>query len=402
MAKKIAYFINQYPKVSHSFIRREILALEELGFSVARFALRGWDAELVDECDKKEQERTKYVLKRGAMGLLLPTLRLALSRPAAFWRGLRYALRLTRLRPYSLLRRLVIAGEAAQLFFWLRQAGAQHVHAHFGTNSTDVVAVSRAMGGPSFSFTVHGPDEYDRPVEYALGEKVATSSFAVTISSFGRSQLYRWTAVDHWPRIHIVHCGLGKDFLDAPTPPLPEGNSLVCVGRLCEQKGQLLLIEALSGIRDQLPADFRLILAGDGEMRSQIEESLAKHKLQDMVEITGWIDSKTVQSLLIRSRALILPSFAEGLPVVIMEAMASCRPALTTSIAGIPELVEHGSNGWLLTAGDQAALAQAILDLLQTPASETQKMGERAREEVRAKHSAELEAKKLAELILAA
>ena len=397
---RIAYFINQYPKVSHSFIRREILALERNGFEVQRIALRGWDDGLVDEVDLRERERTRYVLQDGLKGLVVPVLQALLNRPSRFFAALVLALRMGRRADRAWPYHLVYLAEACRLLPWLREFGATHVHAHFGTNSAEVVMLAQALGGPSYSFTVHGPEEFDKPQFIHLGEKVRRAAFVVAISSYGRSQLFRWVDHAHWPKVKVVHCGLERAFHDVPPVAIPAAPRLVCVGRLCEQKGQLLLMQA-AGLLAEQGHEFEIVLAGDGEMRAEIETLIERYGLHGRVRITGWISSEQVRAEILAARALVLPSFAEGLPVVIMEAMALRRPVLTTYVAGIPELVHPGENGWLFPAGAVEELAAALADCLAQPPEVLQRMGEAAYGRVLERHAIDTEAAKLAELFRA-
>ena len=397
----VGYLVNQYPKVSHTFIRREILALERQGVHVRRYALRGWDAEVVDEADRQEQRQTRYVLKAGLLPLLGATWQVLWQRPAAAWAAWRLAWRMSRGsdRPWPV--HLVYLMEACQLLAWWSQAGVQHVHAHFGTNPAEVALLARCLGGPSFSFTVHGPEEFDKPVSLRLADKAHGAAFVVAISSFGRSQLWRWLPGADWGRVQVVHCGLDADFLAVAPGPLPDVPRLVCIGRLCEQKGQLLLVEAAALLQAR-GVPFELVLAGDGEMRPQVEQAVARHGLQGRVTITGWISSEQVRAQLAASRALELPSFAEGLPVVVMEAMAQGRPVLTTTIAGIPELVRPGLDGWLFAPGDAEAAAQAMAECLASPVGTLQQIGRQARERVMARHHIDREVDKLHRLLVQA
>jgi len=397
---RIAYFINQYPKVSHSFIRREILALERQGFEVQRVALRGWDAELVDAEDVSERDKTRYVLQDGVKGLLAPALQVLRAQPRRFFSALGLALRMGRRADRSWPYHLVYLLEACRLLTWLQAFGARHVHAHFGTNSTEVVMLASALGGPAYSFTVHGPEEFDKPQFIHLGEKVRRAAFVAAISAYGRSQLFRWVDHAHWSKVKVVHCGLEQAFHNVPAVALPSAPRLVCVGRLCEQKGQLLLLEAARILAARGVA-FEIVLAGDGEMREQIEALIAQYQLQAQVRITGWISSDQVRAEILAARAMVLPSFAEGLPVVIMEAMALRRPVLTTYVAGIPELVRQGENGWLFPAGDVDELAAALADCLAQPADVLQRMGEAAYQRVLERHDIDTEATKLAHLFRA-
>lgn len=397
MSSRIAYFINQYPKVSHSFIRREILALERQGFDILRIALRGWDAELVDSKDVDEQRRTRYVLQAGMLPLLVALARTLLVSPgrflSAFVLALRMGWRADRPLPYH----LIYFAEACCMLAWLKSFGATHVHAHFGTNSAEVVMLARALGGPPYSFTVHGPEEFDKPQFLGIGEKIHRSAFVVAVSSYGRSQLYRWVDHAQWPKVKVVHCGLEPSFQDVTPVPPPAAPRLVCVGRLCEQKGQLLLVEAINRLARK-GVKFDLVLVGDGEIRPQVEALIARHGLAEQIRITGWVNGNQVRTEILDARALVLPSFAEGLPVVIMEAMALQRPVLTTYVAGIPELVIPGENGWLFPAGDIDALAAAMEDCVSRSIDELRVMGQAAYQRVVERHSIDTEAAKLAEL----
>ena len=395
--RSVGYFVNQYPKVSHSFIRREILALERQGYAVHRFGLRGWDAQLVDAEDQHEQQRTRYILDGGLLGLLPTVFQLLLQSPHRFLKALQLAIRLGMRADRPWFYHLIYLAEACRMLPWVQAAGLHHMHAHFGTNSAEVVMLLHALGGPTYSFTVHGPEEFDKPTFLKLREKVRHASFVVAISSYGRSQLYRWIDYPDWSKVQVVHCGLEPAFHQVPVSAIPDAPRLVCVGRLCEQKGQLLLVNALARLHAQ-GIDFEMVLAGDGEMRPEIEALIHTHGLQKKIRITGWISSDQVREEILASRALVLPSFAEGLPVVIMEAMALRRPVLSTYVAGIPELVLPGENGWLSPAGDIDGLAEQLLNLLQTPASVLAAMGEAAYHRVTVRHDIDIEAGKLATL----
>ena len=394
MVLRVAYLINQYPKVSHSFVRREILALERQGVEVVRLALRGWDGDLVDDEDLGERQRTFYVLQGGMARLATALVRTMVVAPQRFLKALRQTLSLARRadRPWPY--HFVYLAEACLIERRLRGAGVQHLHAHFGTNPAEIALLVRALGGPSYSFTVHGPEEFDRPARLKLREKMRDAAFTVAISSFGRSQLYRWADAADWHKIKVVHCGLEPAF-HAGASSVPTATArLVCVGRLCEQKGQLLLVDAVERlVRSGVPIE--LVLVGDGEMRAEIEARIARSGLQRQVRITGWIGSNEVRDEILAARALVLPSFAEGLPVVLMEAMALGRPVVTTFVAGIPELVRNGESGWLVPAGDVEGLTGALRKCLATTPSELAVLGKRAREQALERHSVDVEAGKL-------
>jgi glycosyltransferase involved in cell wall biosynthesis len=395
---KITYFINQYPKTSHTFIRREILALERQGFEVQRIALRGWDEQVPDEQDQREQRRTLYVLRNGLPALILPMIRAFFNSPPGFVKASILAWKMALKSDRSSLYYLAYFAEACRVLFWAKSFGSERIHAHFGTNSADIVMFVRVLGGPRYSFTVHGPDEFSKPM--GLKEKVQHAEFVVAISSFGRSQMYMLTRHVDWPKINVVHCGLEATYFKSASNQPQEAARFVCVGRLCQAKAQLLLIEAVARLtRAKIPVE--LVLAGDGPMRPEIEAMIAKHKLEREVRITGWISSDEIRREILASRALVLPSFAEGLPVAIMEALALRRPVLTTYVAGIPELVRHGENGWLFAAGSVDELTQAMRQCLQASAEDLQRMGEAGYNAIAKRHASDIETGKLAALFLA-
>lgn len=395
---KIAYLVNQYPKISHSFIRREILALERQGYQVQRLAVRGWADELRDEEDVRERAVTRYVLQDGAVAIGMDMLRMAARRPGRFVKALALACRIGLRSDRPLPLHLIYLAEACRIVPWMEAHGARHLHAHFGTNSTEVAMLASMLGGPAYSFTVHGPEEFDKPEFLWLREKIRRSAFVVAVSSFGRSQLFRWAAYADWAKIQVVHCGIDPGFHAVPPRPVPAAPRLVCVGRLCEQKGQMLLVRAVQAVVAKgIP--IHLVLAGDGEMRGALETLIAECGLGEHISITGWIDGDRVREEMLAARAMVLPSFAEGLPVVVMEAMALRRPVVSTYIAGIPELVLDGETGWLFPAGDVAALAKVLEACLAAPAEQLQAMGEAGYQRVLARHAVDTEAAKLSRLL---
>lgn len=394
---KITYLTSQYPKVSHSFIRREILALEAEGIEVTRISVRGWDAELVDVIDIQERDKTQYVLQNGIASLLPATFKVLFNSPNLFFKTLSVAIKMgiraDRYWPYH----LVYLLEACQILLWLKNNNSQHMHVHFGANATEVALLVRSLGGPSYSFTVHGPEEFDKPEFIKLAEKIDASAFVVAISSYCRSQIYRWIKYPQWSKVKEVHCGIEQAFHNIAPVSMPTKPKLVCIGRLCEQKGQLLLLDAVNILAKKGIA-FELVLGGDGEMRAELESQIKRYDLEQKVSVTGWISSDQVRDEILSAKALVLPSFAEGLPVVIMEAMALRRPVISTYIAAIPELVVSGEHGFLFPAGDVDALAQTLEKFLTIPNDELEKMGNAAYARVIERHSVDREAKKLAQL----
>ena len=393
----VAYLLNQYPMPSQTFVRRELAALDASGWEIARISVRPVDeAVLVDPADRAERTRTRYVLGGGAAPRLArATARAATRDPGRFLRALRTALRLSRGSNRPLSAHLAYLAEACVVVEWLRRDGIDHVHTHFGTNGPAVAMLVQQLGGPPFSFTVHGPEEFDRPDALHLGEKIHAAAFVVAISSFGRSQLLRWCEPEDWHKVRVVRCGLDADFTRLEPTPNSGARRLVCVGRLAEQKGQLLLIEAAVRMFAE-GDDFELVLAGEGPLRGALEAAIDAAGATGRVRITGWVDNATIRQELQSARALVLPSFAEGLPVAIMESLALARPVVTTTIAGVPELVDPEC-GWVVPAGSVDDLVVAMRDALDAPTDRLDAMGRVGRSRVLEAHDAATEAAVLAE-----
>lgn len=391
---KIAYILNTYPQPSHSFIRREIHALEAAGGDVLRFAMRPALQNLVDDQDKAEAAKTEYVLAEGA-GTLAKSVGSQLRKNmAGFGVALRAAWTMGRVSEAGVIRHLIYLAEACHVVARCKDENVTHAHAHFGTNATAVAMLAHLLGGPKYSFTVHGPEEFDSPLALSLHTKMHHADFTVAISQYGRSQLCRWADADDWDRIEVVHCGIQPDRFGQAAPLSKGPRRLVAIGRFVEQKGQLALVKAMAQLTDK---DVHLTLIGDGDMRGEIETLITKHELGDRITLTGWVDEARIQSELDNAHALVMPSFAEGLPMVVMEAMAAARPVIATYIAGTPELVQDGKTGWLVPAGDVDALAQAIDTFAQTPLTKLTNMGKAGRTRVFERHNVAHEAAKLAD-----
>ena len=390
---RIAYFINRYPAVSHTFIRREIKALEAHGVTIDRFALKP-DPNLVDPADHAEAKQTRFILDSGVAAFAMGLARAAITRPLVFAAVLCQALKMGWRSESGVLRHIAYVLEGAVLADWCGRDGAEHIHAHFGTNSAAIAMFASRLSGIPYSFTAHGPEEFDNGPLMSLGEKLRYASFAVCVSAFGRVQLMRLSRPDQWDKIKIVHCGLDEAFLGGNPADCRDVRRFVCVGRLCAEKAQQVLVAAAK-ILAKSEDPFEIVLAGDGPTRGALEAAIADAGLKASIRMIGWVSGPQVRSELVAARAFILPSFSENMPVVIMEAMALKRPVISTYVAGIPELVEQGKSGWLVPAGDEAALADAMRAALAAPAETLNAMGAAGRAHVLEQHDALKEAAKL-------
>jgi len=391
---RVAYLVNLYPKISHSFIRREIQALESQGVSVDRYAVRTTAEPLVDEADLEEKAKTAVLLDLGPTKLVLSVLRVVARHPFRFVRTLGLSIRTGIGSDRGLARHLFYVVEACALLVLLRRTPVDHVHAHFGTNATAVAMYCAALGGPGYSFTAHGTESFDSPHRIRLGLKAERARFVVTVCQYGRRELIASSPMIDEGKVYVVRCGLDEAFRAAPAWRSLGSTQLVVVGRLSPEKGHRVLLEAASRLA-RTHSSFRIALVGDGPLRSEIERQVMASGLGERIQILGWQDSAGVQRILSSSRALVLASLGEGLPVVIMEAMAMGRPIVSTDVGGVSELVIHGETGWLVPPGDPDRLAECMQRALERSDSELTVMGQRGRERVLQMHDADCEASRL-------
>lgn len=397
---KLAYLLNSYPMTSTTFIRREIAAIERAGVPVKRFAVRHWQERLVDPQDMSERGRVEYLLSGQGRRLMSGLVRHALLHPRGFGEALEATREMHRAAGGGFVRHSAYLAQAIRLRARCRDLGITHVHAHFSTNAATVAMLCHRLGGPRYSFTVHGPDELEQLVENSVGDKAQHAAFVIAISAYCRDRLQAYLPEHLHARVKIVPCGLDlRDYPSDPGPP-PMSARLLSVGRLCPQKGQAEIPAAIAAAADTAPG-LSVVLIGDGESRAAIEREIAATATGGKVKLLGWRTNAEVRRRIGETRALLLPSHAEGLPIVIMEAFAMGRPVITTRIAGIPELVDD-SCGWLVEPGDGAALAEAIRAVMAASKAKLAKMGKEGRKRVMARHDLDRIAPRLIALFAAA
>ena len=390
---KIGYLLNTYPVTSGTFIRREIHALEALDVEVERYAVRRWNQDLVDPMDRAEQARTHYLLSGRTAALIADVLREALTNPFGLARALATSARLVGNAGGGLIRHMAYLMEAASLKRRAKADGIAHIHAHFSTNSAAVALLCHRFGGPTYSFTAHGPDEFVDPGPSSLGLKIRHAAFVVAISHFCRRTLLLAGGSGAADKIHIVRCGLDLDEFPVSEAGFDRSQPLLCIGRLCPQKAQTLIPAAVDSLRAAHP-DLTVVLIGDGESRAEIEQAIDQHGLSDRIQLLGWQSNSEVRAHLASARAMLLPSLAEGLPIVIMEALAMGRPVISTYIAGIPELVDARC-GWIIPASAEGALAGAIDAAMRASPEILAEMGREGRARVERIHDQSANAAKL-------
>ena len=393
----IAYLVNQYPKISHTFIRREIRALEERGLRILRLSIRSSGEKFEDPADRDEERQTRVVMAGGARALGQALLRRMLGDPRAFVRAVALLARVVRREGRPRPAHLAYLAEACLIREWLVRERCTHLHAHFATNPATVALLCRALGGPPYSFTLHGFEELDDAERLSVDVKVAHSAFAIAISDYGRERMRAICGGANDDKLHVLRCGLDQRSLTRPIPELPTAPRVACVARLSEEKGHRVLLAA-AALLARAGEAFELVLVGDGPLRGEIEAQVRSEKLEGRVRITGWMSGADVERELDAARVTVLASYGEGLPVVLMESLAAGRPAIATAITAIPELIVPGVTGWLVPPGDARALADALRSALHTDLATLARMGEEGRARVRELHDIEVQAERLAGL----
>jgi colanic acid/amylovoran biosynthesis glycosyltransferase len=390
---KIGYLMNSYPMTSTTFIRREMESLEALGVQIIRYAVRHWSEPLVDPMDIQAQSETHYLLTGNAVNLLLSFIVVLFTHPIGLIKGINIWQKVCRNAGFLSVKHFAYLLQATYFYRKSQQDQIEHVHVHFSTNATTVAMIAHAMGGVSYSFTAHGPDEFVDPTTISMHLKVQHAAFVVAISNYCRVQLVRFSSFAYWDKIVIAHCGIHLDEFVPSFTFEADNHSLICVGRLCPQKAQLLFPPAVAALKTEFPK-LHIHLIGDGESRSALETSIKQYQVESFFTLHGWKANIEVREMVKQNRALLLPSFAEGLPVVIMEAFALGRPVISTYIAGIPELVDERC-GWMIPAGSIEAITQAIRSALQASPKALTVKGKEGRYRVEREHNLKTIAPKL-------
>jgi colanic acid/amylovoran biosynthesis glycosyltransferase len=388
---RVAYLMSHYPAISHAFVRREVEHLRLTGVDVDTLSIhRAAPEDLRSEEDTRAAATTVTVLPTSLARLAAAHFEALARSPGRYFATLRLALRTGTAGLRERLWHLFYFAEAMILLRHCRRARIAHIHAQFADSATDVAMLvthyrrgQRVGGGEcSWSLAVHGSVEFYNVERYALTAKLADARFAVAISDFGRSQLMRLSSADRWPHIHVVRCGVDPAVF---APPAERRNSstaalILFVGRLLHGKGLSLLFEATAELRSR-GLEIKVDVVGDGPARHGAEATARNLGLTEYVTFSGAASQEDLRARYADADLFCLPSFAEGIPVVAMEAMAMELPVVMTRIMGVPELVEDGKNGVLVAPGRADALAEAIEKLVRSPESR-RIMGRAARAKV--------------------
>lgn len=359
----LAYLLSQYPAINHAFMLREVRQLRASGFTIRCASIREPDrddAHLTAE-ELEEKQRTFYIKALPISRVIGAHARTLMRHGRGYLRGAKLALRMGKGRPRATIRSVLYFVEAVVAGDWMCRFGLAHVHTHYVSN---VSMIAEHIFPITMSATFHGPDEFADPKEFHLAEKIIASQFACAISRYGCSQMMKYCHYSQWNKLEIARLGVSTEGLrPRKFRDHPELFELLCAGRMTAVKGQHVLVEAMELLkRRRCPV--RLHLAGDGQDRVALQEHVSAVGLADSIVFHGFLNQDDLRQLFDNIDLFVLPSFAEGVPVVLMEAMSLGIPCITTWVNGIPELIRNGIDGLTVAPGDSAALANAIATCL--------------------------------------
>jgi len=363
---KIAYLLSEYPTLGHTYLLREVRELRSLGWEIQTVSIRKPDSQPASTSSELEEEltSTRYVLDSGPYEFLAAHLATVLTRPRLYLRGLATAWRFGRCTRHPVLLAMAYFTEAVVAGRWLRNAGFEHVHSVY---STTVGLILARVFGMTLSMTIHGPDEFVNPRGFGMEEKIRAALFASAISCFGKSQIMLWSSPADWHKLEITPLGIDCDgWVPAPFRQHPVPFKLISVGRLAPVKGYALLLKAVAILTAE-QREVCLTLVGDGPERPQLAQQAQDLGIADRVLFAGWKTQAELRDTYCDSEACVLSSFAEGIPVVFMEAMALGIPCVAPRITGIPELIRDGVDGLLVTPANVDELAAAIGQIMDMP-----------------------------------
>lgn len=372
LTRSIAYLVSRYPTLSMIFVLREVVLLRALGFRIETASINPPDRppERLTPQESEEAKRTYCIKRHGISGALAAHLKTLVQNPAGYLRGLALVFSLGRLDLARLFLDFMYFSEALMVGQWMRRNRQSHLHVHLASQAASVGLFVCRIFRFGYSITVHGPDEFYDAKGLYLAHKIAAADFIVCISSYARSQLMYLSPYEHWNKFHVCRLGIDPHLFSPPERPAHLSSTsdgvfeILCVGRLTPAKGQHLLIDALSRLVAQ-GRNVRLRLAGNGPDEPSLRAQTQRLNLTDRVIFEGAVNQDRIRSVYAQADLFCLPSFAEGLPVVLMEALSMRIPCVTTTITGNPELITNGIEGILVPPSDLDALVVALETLIE-------------------------------------
>jgi len=402
---RVAYLLSRYPAVSHTFFLHEVLGLRARGMHIetASINLHDRSIEELPELEAIEAEATLYIKSADKGKMIRDVISAIMSHPAAFLRGLMALLKIRNLTLRERAYWLFYLAEAMLVGRWMEERGLNHLHVHFGGPVASVGMLAAAAWQVPYSLTIHGPEELLSVDAYHLREKVEQASFVFCISDFCRSQLYQLTEPAEWGKFHVIRLGVdpvtlnpkSRSFTVSSMCSPPRTLELVCIGRLVPAKGHRTLLEAVRQLRDR-GVDLRVTLIGSGPELTRLQNFVSAYGLDHAVTFTSALSHAQTLAQLRKADIFALASFAEGIPVALMEAMSLGLPCVSTSVAGIPELIRAGVDGLLVPPANPQALADALESLV-LDAGLRESLGTSARQRVISQYNLPLNQELLAQ-----
>lgn len=401
MTATIGYLAQVFPHLTMTFVYREVLALRAAGLAIDAFATwRPKASELSAEAKPLVAE-TFYIFPLRWTRFVRAHLRFGVTRPLRYLRTLAFCLTRPQRSWRNRLRTLLHFGQGVYLADEVARRGITHLHVHFALNAATLALIVQRLTGIPFSFTAHANDIFANPI--LLPEKLAAARFVVAISDYNAAFL-RQVVPEAATKIHVVHCGIDvADFTPLPYRPQSVKPTIVAVGRLVEKKGYPYLIEACRLLRER-GDEFTCRIAGDGPQQAQLQALIAAYGLEPYVYLDGQIFEERLKSYLAQADLITLPCVVahdqdmDGIPNSLMEGMAMGLPAVSTTLSGIPELIEHEQSGLLVPPNDAVALADALARLIEEPALR-RRLGQAGRAKVTAEYALAKNTAQLVELL---
>ncbi len=366
---KISYLISRYPAISHTFILREVLHLKSMGLELITASINKTnrnDEKLTQE-EVEEKKLTYYVKADGLIGAIKSKTALVFRSPLKLFKTFFYAIKTAGPNLKMQLYHQLYLIEAIMVAEWMHKNSSNNLHVHFASEVATVGMFVKKLNDCHLSITAHGPDEFYNADKYLLGEKINSADKIFCISDFARSQLMKLSEYDQWGKFCVTRLGVNVDAFKPSTGSTNQSPNILSVGRLCPAKAQHILIEA-AAILAKAGLDFTVTFVGDGPDRSSLEELCKSLSLNEIITFTGSVNHDEVKGFYDKCDIFCLPSFAEGIPIVLMEAMSKEIPCVTSRITGIPELIDSGVDGFLTAPSNAEELARALQKLIENNA----------------------------------
>jgi colanic acid/amylovoran biosynthesis glycosyltransferase len=388
---RIAYLIGQYPAINHGYLLREIQLLRGFGWEISVASVNRPDrpAEKLSP-EEKDAAATTFCIKSQPLSRVISAhCGTLFTRPLSYFRGLWIALRTGGPRWVLYFAEAIVVGR------WMQRTGLQHVHVSF---SGHVGMLAREVFPIRASLAVYGYGELAAQDSRTFARIVSSMQFVRCISRHSRSMVMLACAPRLWDRIVASPLGIDTTTLTpAPFREHPRPFTVTYVGRLAPEKGQSLLLEAVARLRGA-GCDVRVRLVGDGPDRAALESQAARDSIESTVIFEGYVSGERLAACYQDTDAFVLTSLFEGIPMVLMEAMAKQIACVAPRITGIPELIEEGVSGLLFHPADGEDLVRTLTRLIGDPVLR-RSLGENGRRRVSAMYDSARNAEAFARIL---